>query len=451
MPNDTVDDVQLVEKLQEKLPQQELEQRLRSLVAQQEISPSRKTSPIATILQGSDSDQSISESKSSGDHQEVDAPAEFPSIYDAPSNEPDDETVEDLDPLNERQRTVFLDNIDRFETYLRDEGKEPQKSIGYAPDSIGPRVSRLHRTFVWIWEHEEVMTDFTTDHADRILEALDTDTFRQNDGGRYSEASKRKFRDTLENWFEFQGVEWNPTTRFTDDDATSDADPFTKSELRKLWQAALGYKSIPSYNNLSPTERDRWRAHIAQELGKPKDEVSPADWEAINQDWKIPSLIRTTRSAGWRPAMVARLRVRWYDASSKTIHIPQGQAVKNDAAWSQELDAESAMALENWLEQRKNHDKYRGRTEIWLNRQANPYQSGSLNTLLRNLMEQAGIEPYGRKLVWYSFRHAIGTYVYEEFRDLRIVAEVLRQKSTASVDRYVHPTPELKRAAADVM
>lgn len=341
--------------------------------------------------------------------------------------------------------------MDRFETYLREVGKNPRRAMGYADDAIGPRRSRLHRCFTWLWDQVEVTTELTTEHADSIVVALDTDKFRQQDGERYSEASKRKFVDALSNWFAFQGAEWEPEIRFTDEDATADADPFTRDELRNLWQAALQYKAIPSYNNLSPTERDRWRASIAQEIGKPKEEVRPADWDAINQDWMIPSLIRTTRAAGWRPAMVGRLRVDWYDESTMTIHIPQGQAVKNDAAWAQELDSESALALEKWLEQRENMEKYDGRDRIWLNRQGNPYTSGSLNTILRNLMDDAGIEPHGRKLVWYSFRHAIGTYLYEEYKDLKIVAAVLRQKSLASADRYVHPTPELKREAASLM
>lgn len=384
-----------------------------------------------------------------GDQPQAESQIATPSQPQAPPE--DFQQEREVDALNERQTSIYLSVRERFETYLREQGKVPRKSIGYAEDSIGPRVSRIQRVFDWLWESEEVTTELSTDHADRFLEALDTDSYRAADGERYSEASKRKFRDTLENWFEFHDVEWEPTIRFTDDDAIGDADPFSRAELRKLWQAALQYKSIPSYNNLSPTERDRWRAYIAQELGKPKEEVSPADWEAINQDWKIPSLIRTTRAAGWRPAMVARLRVDWYDDSTQTIHIPQGQAVKNDAAWAQALDDESAFALENWLEQRENLDKYDGRNEIWLNRQENSYQSGSLNTLLRNLMGEADIEPYGRKLVWYSFRHSIGTYVYDEYKDLKIVAETLRQKSRASADRYVHPTPELKREAAGVM
>jgi site-specific recombinase XerD len=144
------------------------------------------------------------------------------------------------------------------------------------------------------------------------------------------------------------------------------------------------------------------------------------------------------------------MRVDW-DDDTQTILIPEGKAVKNDAAWEQELTDEAAMALESWLDQRANMEVYDDQPEIWLNREGNPYQSGSLNRLLRNLVDEADISHRGRKLVWYSFRHSIGTYVYDEYQDLRIVAEMLRQKSPASADRYVHPTKELREEAARIM
>jgi site-specific recombinase XerD len=93
----------------------------------------------------------------------------------------------------------------------------------------------------------------------------------------------------------------------------------------------------------------------------------------------------------------------------------------------------------------------RRRREVWLNRKGNPYRSGSLNTLLENLIEEAGISQHGRDLIWYSFRHSVGTYVYDEYQDLAIVARVLRQKSKASAARYVHPTTELRKEAASIM
>jgi len=303
----------------------------------------------------------------------------------------------------------------------------------------------------WVWSTEEQRIEITAEYGDKINTALETDSLRRFDGERYGSGTKRKFNDVLRNWFHFQGVEWEPEFTFSDDAPRNQPDPFRKDELKQIWEASLTYKSIPSYNNLSPDERDRWKAHLAQEFGIPKEDVRPADWDRINNCWKIPSLIRTARSQGWRPDLVGRLEVDWYDPDEKTIYIPEGEAPKNDASWRAELTAEGAQTLDKWLMQRELRELYDGRDEIWLTREGNPYSSGTLNDLLRNLLEEAGIEDRGRNLVWYSFRHAIGTFLYAEYKDREIVAEQLRQKSKEAASKYIHPVPELKREAANIL
>jgi len=240
----------------------------------------------------------------------------------------DDQVISEseLEPLNIRQREVYADKLARFSEYLQTVGKDPTKEIGY--QKVTERISRFHRMMKWIWRNQGPTTEFTFEHGDTVNNALATDSFRRLDGERYSEGSKRKFNDVLRNWFEFKHTDWEPEATFTDERATNDADPFRKEELQGLWQASLDYKTIPSYNNLSPEERDRWKAHLAQELGKPKDEVRPDDWERINNCWKIPSLIRTTREAGWRPDLVGRLKTEWYDSNAQKIHIPEGKGAK---------------------------------------------------------------------------------------------------------------------------
>jgi len=361
-----------------------------------------------------------------------------------------DVSEEETEPLGTRQLKIYNRLRSKFAEYLLEEGKDPRRGKGYPRGTVTVKLSRHHRVMKFIWETEEKTTDLTTDYADTVITALDTDDFRRTNGERYAEGSKRKISNVLENWFEFRGVEWEPDIVFSDERASDNADPFRKPELQELWQASLTYKDIPSYNNLSPEERDEWKGYIAQDLGKPKEDVVPADWGKID-NWKISSLIRTTRSNGWRPALIGRLSVDWYNPETKTIEIPEGKAVKNDSPWDVELTDEGAFALEKWLEQRGNIEKYDGRDEVWLNREGNPYDSGALNNLLDNLMDEAGIEPGTRKLVWYSFRHSIGTYVYDEYKDLKIVAEQLRQNSRDSASRYVHPRPELKREAANIM
>lgn len=360
---------------------------------------------------------------------------------------------EQLDLLNVRQREIYCAKLSQFADYLLQEGKDPKRRIGYAEGSVTERISRFHRVVKWLWNTEGITTEITTDEADTINAALGEDRIQRVDGRPYASGSKRKINNVLQNWFEFQDVDWQPEYSFSDDDPSKEnkPDPWTKEELKQLWETSLTYKSIPNYNNLTPDEREQWKAHIAQELGKPKDNVRPADWDQLNTSWKIPSLIRTARSHGWRPDLVGRMEVDWYDPMTQRIHIPAGEAPKNDASWTAELTEEGAVALDNWLEQRALMEAYDGRKEIWLNRKKNPYNSGTLNDLLRNLMEEAGIKPRGRKLVWYSFRHSIGTYVYAEYTDLEIVAEQLRQKSRAAASEYVHPLPELKQEAASIM
>jgi integrase len=359
--------------------------------------------------------------------------------------------------LNPRQKDMWSGKLSRFADYLLEEGKAPHRNNntdnGYSEKSVKERISRFHRAVKWVWANYDVQTEITTTELDAINEALECDDLRGVSGDAYAEDSKRKINDVLQNWAEFQGYEWSPEYAFSGNgpDKENKPDPFSKKELVQLWETALTYKSIPSYNNLTPAERDQWKAHIAQELGKPKDGVVPDDWERINNDWHVPSLIRTARSQGWRPDIMDRMRVDWYDSDTQAIHIPAGEAPKNDAPWTARLTDEGAHALENWLEQRKLMELYDDSELIWLTREGNPYSSGSLNNLLQNLMEEAGINARGRKLVWYSFRHSIGTYVFAETKSLRAVADKLRQKSRDSAEKYVHQVPEVKKELSELL
>lgn len=354
-----------------------------------------------------------------------------------------------VNPLNQRQKQIYLQKRSRFINHLREQGKNPHKEIGYAEGTVKAMARRVHQAFTYVWnELGHRTTDLTHDYADAFVHNLNADEIRQNDGSRYNEGSKRKFVDAVVAWFEWAGDEWEPPVSFKSDEPRDNSDPFTKAEMERLWQASLHYKSVPTYNNLDPEERDRWKRHIAQELGIPKEEVTRDHWNELNTSWKIPSLIRTAREAGWRCAMVARLKVQWYDEDTQTIQIPREAAVKNDDKWRQKLSDEAAETLERWLAQRSNMTKYDERDEIWLNREANPYNSQTLNRLLNDLMDDAEISQDGRKLTWHSFRHYVGTYTYQEYKDLKMVAEILRQKTKSSAERYVHVPSEMKSEAA---
>jgi hypothetical protein len=136
--------------------------------------------------------------------------------------------------LNDRQREIYSDKIARFAEYLREQGKEPRKGIGYPEKSVSERISRFHRIVKWVWNNEEITIEIAPEHADRVNEGLASDSLRRYDGNPYKEGSKRKINDVLTNWFEFQGIDWEPEFTFSDNDATENADPFSKRELRLL-------------------------------------------------------------------------------------------------------------------------------------------------------------------------------------------------------------------------
>lgn len=353
--------------------------------------------------------------------------------------------------LNDRQEIMFESALDRFKEYLLTEGKNPLKQKGYAEDSIDSRVSRVLKAIYYIWKIDGITMEITPEQADRVINDLNTDDFRRLDGDRYAEGSKRKIANVLTNWFEFHGSDWQPKIKFKDGPPQNNADLFTKIEVNKIWNESLVYKSIPKYKNLTPKERDNWKGYLAQELGKPKEEVTPDDWKRVNTSWKFPSVISTERAAGWRPALINRMKVDWYNPDAMTITIPAEQAVKSDIKWIQKMNPKATDPLDRWIEQRENIEKYDDSDHMWLNRKGNPYNSKTLNDLLDNLMENAGINAGGRKLCWYSFRHTLGTHVYHEYKDLKIVAETLRQKSPKSALRYIHVLDDDLRDASDII
>lgn len=190
-------------------------------------------------------------------------------------------------------------------------------------------------------------------------------------------------------------------------------------------------------------------AQLAQDLGKPKREIGTQDWETLHLSWKIPSLISTTLDCGWRAEMVGRLECELANLDTGQVMIPSSLAVKNDKKWIFELSSRSTRILSKWLRQRANRPKYDENDEIWLNRRGNPYNSATLNNILQTLIEDAGIQDEGRKLTWHSIRHSTGRYVYNQEKDLGLVAEVLRHVSLDSARKYPHPTPETKEEVVE--
>jgi len=357
---------------------------------------------------------------------------------------------ESLSELNYQQGILFADHWGDLIAYLREEGKNPEKHEGYSESDIRPRVRRIYQVFAYVWK-DQITLQLDKKHADDFIHALNEDEIRRNDGDAYASGGKRKFEDALETYFEYRGVDWTPPISFDDDRAALNSDPIKRREREALLNAALDYQSPPTYSNLSPEDRDRWKGLIAQWKGIRKEEITREDWERIQRTWKIPSIVSVALDLGMRAKLVERLKRCHVDLENEEIRIPGEIAVKNEADWINPLSERSAAILKRYIEERKARSKYDDSEYLWLNRKGNPYDAGNLNDLLNSLIEEAGIHSNGRKLTWHSIRHSTGMYVYDQEKDLELVADVLRHTSLESASLYAHPTPETKRGVIEAI
>ncbi|WP_318569352.1 site-specific integrase [Salinigranum marinum] len=234
--------------------------------------------------------------------------------------------------------------------------------------------------------------------------------------------------------------------------SSGDAGPreyLTIEEPKKIREAALEYGSIPAYNNLTPEERDNWKAHLAQRFDKPKSEVVPADWDRAN-GWKFTTIAWTSLDAGLRPVEVERAKVSWVDVDNAVLRIPKEDSAKNEGNWVVSLTDRTAEGLERWLDEREQYDRYNGRDELWLTREGNPYQSTSLRRLIHKLCDIADISTENRKMSWYALRHSVGTAMSHE-RDLAAAKAQLRHKSEQTTMKYDNVPVEQRREALERM
>ncbi|MFB6360953.1 MAG: tyrosine-type recombinase/integrase [Halobacteriales archaeon] len=355
-----------------------------------------------------------------------------------------------VDDLNYRQQVTLADHRREFIDWLRNRGKNPTKRVGYAESTVKNYASRYHQIHRWVWESTGTFSlRISRDQADSFVMSLLNDEITRADGSAYSTTSKRKFSDVLKanfRWREdqFGSQGWDPPIEFDDAEPENPADRFTRNEREKLYEASLKYRSVPSYSNLTPDERDRWKAHVSQVLGKPKEDVLPADFADLNQSWKIPSLIGCTLDAGLRPSEINRFDVDWLSLETLEIHVPASDSVKNQEHWKVAIRERTARDLGKWLDQRACKSKYDDSGKVWLNRQANPYTSKTLNSLLDSLLEIAGINDHSRNLVWYSFRKSTGQYLHE-VSDQLTTATQLRHSDLDSVRHYATPSTERRR------
>lgn len=353
----------------------------------------------------------------------------------------------DDDRLDVDERKQYREFRRAFLAWLHIEGKSPDTADGYAPKSVRNTAYRTSKFMRFVWDRDGGFTlDVTHDHADAYLDALAYADVSASHRDQERKALLRLFR-----WLERErGYDpWEPDRSFSPPHRLHPPDYLTLEERRKIRRAALEYGSIPGYNDLSPIERDRWKAYLAQVLGKPKAKVRPSDWERVN-GWKYTSLVWTSLDAGLRPHEVEHATVGWVDIENRLLRIPAQDAAKSDEHWHVALTDRTTDALAAWLDQRKQYAKYAETDLLWLTREGNPYTAQSLRRLLHRLCADAGISTDDRRMSWYAIRHSLGTYMVRE-RDLAAAQAQLRHKRAETTMKYDAVPVEDRRAALEEM
>ena len=349
--------------------------------------------------------------------------------------------------LNQRQLLDYRSEREDCLRWLLTYGKHPKKADGYAKGTIKPRSYRMDRFYRFVWEQEGGYTvNLTHAHADSWMDHL-----AHRDVSATHKTNCQKSLKMLYKWLHHERgqSEWSPEITFSADSSTNPRDYLTRDERHAIRDAALEHGSIPSYNNLVPSERDRWRQYLAQRFGKPKSAVTPDDWDRAN-GWKIPSLVWVSLDAGLRPVEVKRSKISWVDTDNSVLRIPKEESSKNRDHWVVGLRDRTADILQKWCQQRRTISAYDGTDAIWLTQKNNPWGVSSLRSLLHRLCETAGIETDNRQMSWYTIRHSVGTYMTRE-EDLAAAQTQLRHKSPETTMKYDQTPIEDRQDALDRM
>jgi integrase len=309
------------------------------------------------------------------------------------------------------------------ETYLTsynwmlEKGEDQVKEDGLSENTAGnyiDRLDQLHREAIKLFGFDGQIIG--PDQAEELLLLLARDTITKQDGESYSDTSKRKFANALQKHLQWQyyeedlDYEWKPKIKFSDKNHTQAAE-FTYEELVHLSKKAKSYGKLPSYYETPPEERDEPKGLVAQRLGKPKENINRDDWRRANQSVKYSSLISVGYDAGLTPKEVGKAKIGWYKPERQVLEIPSEAASKERIKEIISLSDESAEAMSKWIQERRHLEKYDGTNALWLNREGNPYASGSLSRIICKLCEKADIPDKDRPIRWYSLRHTLGRHM----------------------------------------
>jgi len=336
-----------------------------------------------------------------------------------------------------------------FLVWLHRKGRNPFKGDGYAQDTVKTTHYKIEKAYRWKWRQTDEFTKtFTPDDAEALIDELVSETALEDREVRdYIKAVKRLFR-----WFSDKGGkeydwEYSKIDQLEKKGASKRRHHFKRDEMNALYNAAVEYGSMKSYHTVSPDERDRLKATLAQRTGQKKSSIGPADFADANS-WKFPALIAMTVDLGLRPIEINRAKTHWLQLDNQEVVIPKDESSKSDDPWECVLSSRSVRALKKWLEERRGYEKYDNSDAIWLTKYGNGYESWSLNDLLERLLGLTDIKPRNRQLTWYSIRRGSAT-MWAEQVDLNEARVQLRHKKLETTKRYTKSSSNQRKDRAE--
>lgn len=260
--------------------------------------------------------------------------------------------------LNKKQLLDYKEHREDVLSWLLAFGKNPENATGYSRATVRRTAYRTDQFNRWVWNDEgHYTTNISHDHADAYMKQLAY--------GEQSNTHKSNTQKSIKRFFKWAAYErggetWETDYSFSTSSTSNPRDYLTEDERKQIREAALEYGSIPAYGNVSPEERDRWKAHLAQRFGKSKSEVTPQDWERAN-GWKYTSMTWASLDAGLRPVEVERARTTWIDIENQVLRIPKEESSKNSENWIVGITERTAKALDRWLSEREVYNRYEKR------------------------------------------------------------------------------------------
>jgi len=327
----------------------------------------------------------------------------------------------------------------------KDDGGRTGLSLSGAKNTLY-RLDQVQRFCHNRFDHNPL--DVTPQEAEEFADALIDDEWPKRNGEPRSDDDKRKLIEALEKYFEFQAeqngqqswkAQYKPSQSYYES-----YDEFRLAERFQLRETALEYGSLPAYSKVSPEQRTQIKRYLSQKLGVPMNEITPSDWERNSNGLHEASLIWAAFDLGLTPKEVSNATFDWFDLTAGTVNIPREEESKDRQDEDLALLPDTVQLLREWRKERKHLERYEDTDLIWLNQAGNPYSSGPLNRLLRQLCDEAEINIGNRKICWYSIRHSLGHYL-RSMGDLYEANDQLRHASLETTKTYSNTIVEERR------